>query len=134
MDTLLRWSRDFPGMESIPHVLESNYDKLVEIVQAVQYCIGLESDEDKRSFKLKHGRTPERHEEPFIVHTFDKYDKERKNKFIQCVKGKTQLLLDVCDDARLNFSFRLWSGCLMTSKVISAGTQAGPGRVENRKI
>jgi hypothetical protein len=83
MDTLLKWSRNFSGMES-RHVLERNYDKLVEIVQAVEYCIGLEFDEDIRFFQLKNGRTPKPHEEPFIHPPFHSYDEERKNKLIQC--------------------------------------------------
>jgi hypothetical protein len=40
-----------------------------------------------------------------------------------CVKVKTQPLLDMYDDARVNFSFRLWSGCLTTSKEISSRTK-----------
>jgi hypothetical protein len=131
MDTLLKWSRNFSGMES-RHIFERNYDKLVEIVQAIEYCIGLEFDEDVKSFQLKNGRTPKPHEEPFIHAPFHSYDEEGKNKFIQCVKGKTQPLLDMYDDARVNFSFRLWSGCLTTSKEISAKTQTGPNGAESR--
>jgi hypothetical protein len=132
MDTLLIWSRNFSGIQSLLPFLERNYDELIEIVQAVQYCIGLEFHEDVRSFELKNGRTPEQHEEPFIHPPFYSYDEERKNKFIHCVKGKTQPFLDMDDDARVNFSFRLWSGCLTTSKEISAKTQTGPNNAESR--
>ena len=50
MDTLLIWSRNFSGMQSLPHFLERNYDELIEIVQAVQYCVGLEFHEDVTFF------------------------------------------------------------------------------------
>jgi hypothetical protein len=53
MDTVFRWSRDFLGTVSLPTHVEKNYDKLVEIVEAVGYCIGREFDEDVKSFEQK---------------------------------------------------------------------------------
>jgi hypothetical protein len=36
-------------------------------------------------------------------------------------------------NTRVNMSFRLWSGCLITSKEISARTQTGPNTSESRR-
>jgi hypothetical protein len=70
MDTL-RWSRNFSGMHSLPDFLERNYDKLIEIVQVVEYSIGLEFHEDVKCLLLKYGRTPKQHEGPSIHPPFN---------------------------------------------------------------
>jgi hypothetical protein len=57
MDTL-QWSRNFSGIQSLPDFLERNYDKLIEIVEVVEYSIGLEFREDVKCFLLEYGRTP----------------------------------------------------------------------------
>ncbi len=59
MDTVIRWSRDFPGMISLPPDIELNYDKLVEVVGAVDYCIGREFADDVKSFEQKYSRLPD---------------------------------------------------------------------------
>jgi hypothetical protein len=97
MDTVIRWSRDFPGMISLPPDIELNYDKLVEVVGAVYYCIGREFADDVKSFEQKYSRLPDPHEQPFVHPP------------------------------------RLWSGCLIMSKEISARTQTGQNTSESRR-
>ena len=57
----------------------------------------------------------------------------RSTHMTKSVKAKTQAFLDMYDDARLNFSFRLWSGCLTASKEISSKTQTGPNSADSRR-
>jgi hypothetical protein len=133
MDTVIRWSRDFPGMISLPPDIELNYDKLVEVVGAVDYCIGREFADDVKFFEQKYSRLPDPHEQPFVHPPLQSYDSDRKNRFINCVKEKTPTLLEMNGNTRVNMSFRLWSGCLITSKEISARTQTGPNTSESRR-
>ena len=125
MDTIFRWSRDFPGHGLLPSHIERNHYKLVEIVEVVEYCIGREFDEDVKSFEQEYGRLPDSRERPFILPPLYSYTSERKSRFINCVKEKTRTLLEPDDNTRVNISFRLWAGCLMTAKEISDKTQTG---------
>ena len=90
MDTIFRWSREFPGPILLPPHIERNHYKLVEIVEAVGYCIGREFDEDVKSFEQEYGRLPDFHERPFIHPPLYSYTSERKNRFINCVKEKPE--------------------------------------------
>lgn len=46
MDTIHKWSKDFPGLVSLYPAIEKNYCKLVEIIEAVEECVGQEFYED----------------------------------------------------------------------------------------
>jgi hypothetical protein len=91
------------------------------------------TDADKKTFEQEHGRPPSQHELPYIHPAFCSYKKERKNKLISCIKEKTRTLLEMDDNARIKVSLQLWSGCTMTSKEISAGTQSGPNTSRSRR-
>jgi hypothetical protein len=133
MDTILGWSRECPGPVSLPAELENDHEKQIQIILAIESCIGVEFDEDVKSFQMQYGRLPEPSERRRIHPPFFSYDTARKSKFVNCVIQKTRNLLAVDDDARVNVAFRLWPGCLMTSKAISAGTQTGPNTPESRR-
>jgi hypothetical protein len=55
MDTIFRWSRDFPRPRLLPSHIKRNHYKLVEIVDVVGYCIGREFDEDVKIFRARVG-------------------------------------------------------------------------------
>jgi hypothetical protein len=99
----------------------------------LKYCLGHEFDEDKKDFKQKYGRSASQDEEPYILTPLMSYDKDRKGRFIDCIKKKTKTLMEMDDNARIKISLQLWSGCMMTPKVISAGTQTGPNTPDSRK-
>jgi hypothetical protein len=133
MGTALEWSKEFVGPASLPSDIEKDRVKLLEIIQAIQDCVGWEFGEDKKDFKQKYGRTPSQDELPYIHPALSSYNEERKKRFIDGIKEKTRTLLEMDDNARVNISLLLWSGCMMTSKEISAGTQSGPNTPESRR-
>jgi hypothetical protein len=133
MDTALEWSKEFIGLASLPPDIERDRIKLLEIVQAVGDCVGHEFEEDKKTFEREHGHPPSQDELPYIHPAFSSYEKERKNKFIDCIKEKTRSLVEMDDNSRIKISLQLWSGCMMTSKEISARTQFGQNTPESRR-
>lgn len=86
-----------------------------------------------RKFEKKYGRSPDSSGMPFIHVPFNAYNDERKNRLLNCVKEKTKALLEVDDHNRVNISFRLWAGCMVTAKEISAGTQTELNTPESRR-
>jgi hypothetical protein len=58
----------------------------------LKYCLGHEFDEDKKDFKQKYGRSASQDEEPYILTPLMSYDKDRKGRFIDCIKKKPKHL------------------------------------------
>ena len=80
MDTLYRWAFDYPKPESIQPSLEMDREKLIEIVDMVDSCIGKEFEKDEHAFRILNGREPTDSERPGIHLSIENYD-PLKNKY-----------------------------------------------------
>ena len=105
MDIIYSWSTEFAGLESLPSDIYANYSKLVEIVEAVENCIGHEFAEDEESFEQKYGRPPNRDERPSMHPPFYTYEHMRKSRFVNCVKQNTRNLLQLDDTCQSQHCF-----------------------------
>lgn len=132
MDTLYHWALDYPNLNSIPPGLENDREKLIEIVDMVNSCIGKEFENDKRGFRIINGRDPTDEELPKIHPLFMTYDPLRKQGLLVCITRCLEKFIEIDEKFRLNLSLRLWAGCLDAAKRLALKTQSGPNTREMR--
>lgn len=132
MDTLYRWAFDYPKPESIPPSLEMDREKLIEIVDMANSCIGKEVEKDEHAFRILNGREPTDSERPGIHLPIENYDPLRKQVLLECLNRCLERAIEIDEKYRLNFSLRLLTGCLEAPKILALKTQSGPNTREMR--
>lgn len=123
-NTLYSWAFDYPEPESIPASLEVNREKLIDIIDMIESCIGKEFEKDVDAFKVLHGREPTDSERQSIHPPIENYDPLRKQILLECFIRCLQIEID--EKYKLNFSLRLWTGCLETAKILALKSQSRP--------
>jgi hypothetical protein len=132
MITLYNWAFDYPILELLPTNLENDKEKLIDIVDIVQWCIGKEFTKDVILFNQQYERDPTDVERPHIHPPFMNYDAIRRQELLNCAKQHLHEIVKIDEAYLLNVSLRLWSGCLETAKTLSLMTQSSSNTNETR--
>ena len=94
MNTLYRWAFKYPEPKSIPLSLENDREKIIEIVDMVNSCIGKEFEKDVAAFKVLHGHEPTDSERQSIHPPIENYDPLRKQILLECLIRCLQIEID----------------------------------------
>ena len=110
--TLYQWAFNYPNGDATLPELEIRMERLIEMVDMVNTCIGKEFEKDKQAFRIATGRDPSNKEVSGIHPQFYSYDQPRKLSFLKCIERCLERFIEIDTEFRLNLSFRLWAGCL----------------------
>jgi hypothetical protein len=122
MQTAYEWARQIKDVSRLPNTLDLNPDRLIDIVEGVQQCIGKEFAYDLEN------QDQGKDSSGFVKHyPLMEYDEERKSRFLKCIKSINKQYMDSMDEKEIiSISLALWSGCLSAAKTLTAETRSGP--------
>lgn len=108
-------------------------DILIQIVDAVEWCITQQFENDRDNFLRREGSwpiTPEDEQRALIF--FKDYDSDRKKEMKNCIANKSTFLLGNYDEeCRKKIALTLWSACLRTAKTLSILPEKDPEERKN---
>jgi hypothetical protein len=132
MDVAYRWAVSLGLSTRLSAETENDYDKLVDIVMALEnVCITDEFEYDRNVFRENMGRLPSQAEEPFVLQQFYTYNLERRQRLFDCITNATRPYLDMDDNERLSVGLVLWSACVATSKALDNRREYSEAQLTN---